>query len=298
MAKAAIEIRGLEKRYPGFQLGPLDLTVPVGAVYGFVGPNGAGKTTTLDMVMGMGREDGGRIRVLGLDHRSDAVAMKRRVGYVGPDLNPGGWGTVAKAVRFVRRFYPTWDDDYCQALAASFGLDWGDRIQTLSTGGQTKVMLLLALSHRPEVLILDEPTSGLDAVSKRQVFGELLKAVEEGDRTVLISSHGLGDLERFTDHVGMIDQGRLLVEGKTDDVVGRYRMVDFEGTGNGTQGQLDGVRILRREGGRGRALVDVSGGGMARLAGAGLALRQESPVTLEELFVALVKPADAEEGVS
>lgn len=294
MNDVAIEIRGLEKGYEKFRLGPLDLTVPKGAVYGYIGPNGAGKTTTLDLVMGMGREDGGRIRVLGMDHRADAVAMKRRVGYVGPDLNPAGWGTVAKAVRFVRGFYPTWDDAYCQALARAFDLDWGDKIGTLSTGGKTKVMLLLALSHRPDVLILDEPTSGLDAVSKQQVFGELLEAVEDGERTVLISSHGLGDLERFTDHVGVLHRGRLLVEGATDEVVGRYRMVDFEGGSNGVR-PMDGIRVLRRDGQRGRALVDRDGGGMQRMAAMGMRPLQETPVTLEELFVALVKDTADEE---
>ena len=93
--------------------------------------------------------------------------------------------------------------------------------------------LLLALSRRPEILILDEPTTGLDAVSKQQVFGELLKAVEDGERTVLISSHGLTDIERFADHIGMIKNGKLLLEGRTDEIVDRFRLAEFFST-NGT----------------------------------------------------------------
>src|SRR5678816_2932421 len=105
----ALEIRGLRKSFKRFSLGPLDLTVPTGAIYGFVGPNGAGKSTTIDLIFGMGSKDAGSIRVLGLDHLRDEVAMKRQVGYVSPDLDFRQWRNVGRAVRFVRGFYPTWD---------------------------------------------------------------------------------------------------------------------------------------------------------------------------------------------
>jgi ABC-2 type transport system ATP-binding protein len=98
----AIEIRNLVKNYPTFTLGPVDLTVPCGAIYGLIGPNGAGKTTAIDMIFGMGRNDAGTIRVLGLDHRTDEVALKQRAAYVSPDLNFQVWGKVGKAIRFVR----------------------------------------------------------------------------------------------------------------------------------------------------------------------------------------------------
>ncbi len=171
----AIEIRGLVKRYHNFQLGPLDLTVPRGAIYGLIGPNGAGKTTAIDVIFGMGRNDAGQIRVLGLDHRTDEVALKQRAGYVSPDLNFQAWSKVGRAVRFVRGFYPGWDDAYCHELMKAFHLSDRDRIATLSFGARTKLSLLLALARRPEILILDEPTTGLDVISKQQVFTELLK---------------------------------------------------------------------------------------------------------------------------
>ena len=105
-----------------FQLGPLDLTVPRGAIYGLIGPNGAGKTTTIDLIFGLGRNDAGQVRVLGFDHRADEVALKRRAAYVSPDLNFQVWGKVGKAIRFVRGFYPGWDDTYCAALMKAFHL--------------------------------------------------------------------------------------------------------------------------------------------------------------------------------
>jgi ABC-2 type transport system ATP-binding protein len=284
---SAVEIRGLRKSFPRFTLGPLDLTVPLGAIYGFVGPNGAGKTTTIDLIFGIGLKDAGSITVLGFDHLRDEVAMKSRVGYVSPDLSFEVWGRVRKAIHFVRGFYPTWDESYCARLMESFRLHGDDRIMTLSSGARTKLALLLALSWRPSVLILDEPTTGLDAISKRQVFGELLSAVREGDRSVLIASHALSDLERFADHIGMINNGRLLFEGTTEDLADRYRMVDFVAPEAAALGQQPGCVVQAREGDRWRVLFDARRGSLDELRQRGATLIAEAPVTLEELLVAL-----------
>ncbi len=285
----AIEIRGLVKNYPAFRLGPLDLTVPRGAIYGLIGPNGAGKTTVIDLIFGMGRNDAGTIHVLGLDHRTDEVALKRCAAYVSPDLNFAVWGKVGKAIRFVRGFYPSWDDAYCAALMKEFHLSDTDKIATLSFGAKTKLSLLLALSRRPEVLILDEPTTGLDAISKQQVFGELLKAVEDGERTVLISSHGLSDIERFADHIGMIKNGKLLLEGRTDEIVDRFRLAEFF-SDNGTQYQnRDGLIILKHDENRWHSLLDQNSGALDWLQTRGAKEISLTRLTLEDLFVALAK---------
>lgn len=290
MTPNAVEIRGLEKRFPNFTLGPLDITVPAGAIYGLIGPNGAGKTTTLDLIFGMGNKDAGSMTVLGLDHLRDEVAMKSQVGYVSPTVHFLSWGTVGKAIAFVRGFYPTWDDDYCKQLMTEFGLGWNDKIVTLSFGGPVKLRMVLALSWRPKLLVLDEPTIGLDAIVKRQVFSALLAAVQDGDRTVLISSHGLTDLERFADHVGMIKNGRMLVEGPMSAVTERYRMVDLVATDAfdpQTFAANPGVTVQSRDGDRWRALIDGDCVPMGELAARGARIIAEAPVTLEELFVAL-----------
>ena len=290
----AIEIRGLVKTYFPFQLGPLDLTVPRGAIYGLIGPNGAGKTTAIDLIYGMGKNDGGEIRVFGLDHQRDGVEIKRRAGYVSPELNFEVWDNVGRAIRFVRGFYPNWDDAYCAQLMKSFQLDASARIAWLSFGAKTKLSLLLALSHRPELLILDEPTTGLDAVSKQQLFAELLKTVEDGERTVLISSHNLTDIERFADHVGMIKHGQLLLEGRMDEVVDRFRLAEFF-TQNGTEFQnRDGFIILKRDENRWQAVLDQQRGISDWLQNHGAQNVSLTRMTLEDLFVALVKEEEAQ----
>jgi len=289
----AIEIRGLVKTYPSFTLGPLDLTVPRGAIYGLIGPNGAGKTTAIDLIFGMGRNDAGQIRVLDFDHRIDEVELKRHAAYVSPDLNFAAWGKVGKAIRFVRGFYPGWDDAYCAALMKSFHLSDADKVATLSFGAKTKLSLLLALARRPQVLILDEPTTGLDAVSKQEVFGELLKAVESGERTVLISSHGLSDIERFADHIGMIKDGKLLLEGRTDEIVDRYRLAEFF-TANGVSvSNRSGLMIVKRFENRWHALLDQNSDAHKWLQSNGAKDISLTRLTLEDLFVALVKEDEA-----
>jgi ABC-2 type transport system ATP-binding protein len=285
----ALEIRGLEKRYPRFTLGPLDLTIPSGQIYGLIGPNGAGKTTLIDQIFGMGQPDAGAIRVLGLDHSLDEVAMKERTAYVSPELSYLVWGKIGRAIRFHRGFRPTWDDGYCDRLMEVFGLNTGDRIATLSFGARTKLALVLALAWHPQVLILDEPTTGLDAHSKRAVFSELLAIVKDEARTVLISSHQLSDLERFADRVGVLHKGKLLAEGATSELVERHVLAEFESETVTNWETLSGVHVQEREGSRWRAVLDTIVCPMEKLTSHGARHLHTQPLTLEELFLALTR---------
>jgi ABC-2 type transport system ATP-binding protein len=213
--------------------------------------------------------------------------MKRQVGYVSPDLIFQPWGRVHKVIRFVRGFYPTWDQAYCERMMASLDIGANDRIKTLSFGARIKLALLLALAWRPKVLILDEPTVGLDAISKQAVFAELLAAVQDEERTVLISSHGLADVERFADHLGMIKNGRLLFEGATADVIARFRMVDFIAGQTVRIAEHPGLFVQRQDGERWRVLLDLQRASLGWLQALGVTLVADAPVTLEELFIAL-----------
>ena len=288
--KNAIEIRGLRKHYSGFDLGPIDLDVPRGSIFGFVGPNGAGKSTTIDLMLGMGQCDAGSVSMLGLDHQLDEVAVKERTAYVSPDLEYSNWGTVKKAIRFVRGFYPeTWDDEYCASLLGTFQLSPEDKVATLSFGSKTKLSLVLALSRRPELLVLDEPTTGLDALAKQELFTALLDLVKDTEKTILISSHNLNDLERFADHIAIINDGVLLHSGPMDQVVDPFSLVDFTLPAAVPLASGDGITIIRREGDRVRALVDGATGATGRIERAGAQEVTHSSVTLEELFVSLLK---------
>ncbi|HSH95112.1 MAG TPA: ABC transporter ATP-binding protein, partial [Roseimicrobium sp.] len=270
-------------------LGPVHLTVPRGSIYGFVGPNGAGKTTTLDLLLGMGTPDGGRILVDGLDHATDEVAVKKRIGYVSPDLNFQMWGKVGNAIRFVRGFHESWDDRHCEHLLKIFRLGIDDKIASLSYGSKIKLAIVLALAWRPPILILDEPTVGLDAVAKHELFSELLESVGHEDRTVIISSHALADVERFADRMGFIKDGKMLLEGETTELIQRYRMIDCQSAEPQRLQNQPGIVLAKQDGQRCRVLVDrgeESGNWLKQLGAQPLA---SSPVTLEELFVTLAR---------
>jgi ABC-2 type transport system ATP-binding protein len=235
----------------------------------------------------MGDKDAGSVSVLGFDHLRDELAMKQRVGYVSPDLDFRAWGRVSSAIHFVRGFYPTWDELYCTQLLAALHVGRDERIGALSFGARTKLALVLALSWRPQLLILDEPTVGLDAISKQQVFAELLAAVRTDERTVLISSHTITDLERFADHVGMIKQGRLVFEGAITDVMDRYRMVDFTVERLIELANQPGIIVQATVQNRWRVLLDLQRSSLEWLRGRGASQIADTPVSLEDLFVAL-----------
>jgi ABC-2 type transport system ATP-binding protein len=228
----AIVLKGVERRLGDFVLGPLDLTVPRGAVLAFVGPNGAGKTTTLDLLMGMGKADRGEIGVLGMTMPRDEVAIKRKVAYVSPDLNFTPWGSVGRALDFVRGFYPDWDQQRCDRLLSEFSVARKERIAALSFGARIKLSLVMALSRNAELLLLDEPTVGLDVNARLLLFREIRDFVKQQAKTegraVIISSHQLSDLEKLADHVAILSKGRLIAAAPMAELVERHAPMTLE----------------------------------------------------------------------
>ena len=286
----ALALKGVTRRLGKFVLGPLDLEVPRGSVTALIGPNGAGKTTTLDLALGLGAPDGGSIDVVGLSMPTDEVAIKRKVAYVNPDLNYQPWGRVGRALNFLRKFYPDWNDAACERLLVDFGLERGQKIAALSFGARIKLSLVAAFSRDAELLLLDEPTTGLDVNAKLKLFGHILDFVKREDRAVVISSHQLADLERVADQVAIIDRGRLVIFERMDRLVSRFVQIDARLTTGGAIPAQDGVRLMARDGDRLRLLLDLDNASREQLAAHGLKSLSETPLTLEEIFLALVAP--------
>jgi ABC-2 type transport system ATP-binding protein len=175
----------------------------------------------------------------------------------------------------------------CLRLMALFRLDPEEKIAVLSFGARTKLSLLLALCPRPQVLVLDEPTTGLDPEARQILFNELLRMVQDENRTVLISSHQLSDLERFADHIGILAEGRLVCEGATADLVERHRMVEYSQAADGVLPAMPGFHIRRRQAGRSLAVVDLEMHPPATLEARGLILHSQTELALEEIFLAM-----------
>jgi ABC-2 type transport system ATP-binding protein len=289
MTSHAVSINGLRKGYGlAFTLGPISLNIPRGAICGLVGPNGAGKTTLLNLLMGIGGADGGTASLLGHDVREDEVEVKRRVAYVSPDVSYRAWSTVGRAIDFVSGFYPDWNAERCELLQLHLGVHRSERIDALSFGARVKLGALLALSRDAELLLLDEPTAGLDPLARQQLFAELLAFMQNENRTIIISSHQLSDLERFADHVAVMQEGQVIAYGAIPDLLERYVQLDVQLPGGEPPARA--LKIITRQNDRARLLIDRWSPQQQRsIEAMGVEVIGESAFTLEELFVALMK---------
>lgn len=196
MSELMIEIRGLSKSFGRTRvLDGVDLTVPRGSVFGFLGLNGAGKSTTIRILLGLLRADGGSCRVAGTNPLHEPIATRRRVGYMAENQTMYAWMKVAEMSAWCGRFYPSWDAGLAEALRRQMGLAADAKIGTLSKGQTSKLALLLALAHRPELVILDDPVLGLDPLARRDFLREVIGQLQARDVTVFFSSHLLYEIE-------------------------------------------------------------------------------------------------------
>src|SRR5947209_8519013 len=221
-----IRVENLTRRYGAtVALDGLSLRVPRGSVFGLVGANGAGKTTLIRHLLGLLRAQGGSVRVFERDPVRDPVGVLARVGYLSEENDLPPWMRVHELLRYVRAFYPGWEDSYAEELRETFALDPAARVRDLSRGQKARAGLLVALAYRPELLILDEPSTGLDPLARRDILAAVLRTVAQEGRTVIFSSHLLDEVERVSDHVALIDQGRVLTQGPLDDVRAGHSIV-------------------------------------------------------------------------
>jgi ABC-2 type transport system ATP-binding protein len=268
----------------------LSLAVPQGSIFALLGDNGAGKSTTIRMLTGLIPPDAGRATVLDQDCWSQATALRHRVGYVPEKPRFYDWMTVADIGWFAAGFHRTGYLQRYHASAAHFRLPLDAKLKTLSKGGYAKVGLALALASDPEVLILDEPTSGLDLFTRREFLASMVDLAGEG-RTILISSHGVAEVERVASHAAFIAEGRLLLAGTIDDLRQRIIRVRLRYRGSAPDAANLGTLLDRTvTGPQWQAVVQDPD----RIALDGLARREgvydyeESPLSLEEMYTGLL----------
>jgi ABC-2 type transport system ATP-binding protein len=217
VSESVITVSNLTRRFGATTaLASVSLSLPRGAVYGLVGANGAGKTTLIKHILGLYRAERGSVRVFGVDPVADPVGVLSRIGYLSEENDLPDWMRVDELMRYSRAFYPTWDDGYAEELRQAFDLDASARIKNLSRGQRARLGLLIALAHRPELLVLDEPSSGLDPVVRRDILDAIMRTIADEGRTVLFSSHLLDEVERVADHVTMIHRGSIVLSAPLD----------------------------------------------------------------------------------
>jgi ABC-2 type transport system ATP-binding protein len=226
---AMLELTDLRKRFGRTDaVDGLTLTVPAGSITAFLGPNGAGKTTTIKCLLNLHRPDGGSAKVLGTDSTKLGPEEFQRIGYVSENQELPEWMTVRQFLDYCRPMYPTWDRDFEAKMLKEFDLPLTTTLKALSRGMKMKASLLSSLAYRPQLVVLDEPFSGLDPLVRDEFIHGLLELTEQEGWTVFVSSHDIEEVERLTDRVAIIHQGRLQLDESHESLQGRFRRVELQ----------------------------------------------------------------------
>jgi ABC-2 type transport system ATP-binding protein len=211
MTDTVLETQGLTKYYPGspgLALDNMTVKIPRGCICGFVGRNGSGKTTAIKLLLGFLNPTAGSSTLLGCDSQQLTPQIRQHIGYVSEGHRLIRWMSIAEIEKFQRAFFPgQWDGKFFWDMIEYFGLSKKQKIKHLSTGQRAQVSLALALAPNPQLLVMDDPTLGLDAAIRRQFLEGMIRLIMQQGRTILFSSHILGDIERVADRLLVIDKG-------------------------------------------------------------------------------------------
>jgi ABC-2 type transport system ATP-binding protein len=291
----AVSTRELSKWY-GFQraLDNVSLQVPTGAVYLLVGPNGAGKSTMLKILVGLVRPTRGTASVLGVDALAQSTLVRANVGYVPEQQTWGyGWMRAGRLLEHHAQYFPSWDAAYARKLCGTFEVALDSKVHALSKGQARRLHFVMALAHRPPLLVLDEPTDGLDPVMRDATLGAVVEHLADTPTTVLLSTHHVTEVEHLADHIGVLRNGELCAQMPLSELrrdLRRYRAeipVGWQGA------SLLGDAVLRRATTRNEVDWTIWGE-EARIAEeletAGATMRAASPLSLEEATIALLAP--------
>jgi ABC-2 type transport system ATP-binding protein len=291
-----IDIRGVSKRFGRREvLHGLNLAVPRGQTFAFLGRNGAGKTTTIRMLLGLHKPDAGTVRVLGLDPATDALEIRRRVGYLAEDQHMFGWMTAQQLVSFTAPFYPTWSHEWAEHLAKKFELPLKTKVKHLSKGQGVRLGLLLALAHHPRLIILDDPTLGLDPIVRKEFLRDLVAHFHGSAVTIFFSSHLLYEVEPVADAVAILDRGSIVRHAGTEALRDSVKRIVMPADAYDAAGELPGALDVQRRGKQVAVVVEDAARAAAELERAA-APHELVDLNLDEIFEAYVIGKRREDG--
>lgn len=228
MTELIVDVKNLSREFGKTKaLDGVDFQASRGKVYGLVGANGAGKTTLIKHLLGLLRAKSGSVRIFGEDPVRNPEGVLKHIGYLSEDRDIPSWMSITELMRYTNAYYSGWDQSYADELLNTFSLDPSKKITALSRGMRAQVALISAVAHRPELLILDEPSSGLDAVVRKDILNAVVRTISEEGRTVVFSSHLLEEVERLSDHVTMIHQGRVSLDSSLESINSSHHHSSF-----------------------------------------------------------------------
>lgn len=239
--KNAVELNGITKKYDGFTLDNVSITLPKGGIMGFIGQNGAGKTTTIKSMLNIIKPDSGSIKLLGLDNIKYETEVKERISPVFDEL-PFHDDFNAKQISVILGdIYKNWDNKIYENYLDRFGLPMKKKIGKFSKGMKMKLQIACALSHKAELLIMDEATTGLDPVVRNEILDIFLEYIQDENNSIFMSSHITSDIEKIADSVTFIDKGKILLSGFKDDILCSHGVIKC---GNSDYKNIDPADII------------------------------------------------------
>ena len=285
----AIETASLTRYFgPQKAVDSLDLRIERGKVVSLLGRNGAGKTTAIRMLLGLLEPSRGRASVLGCDSRELTPQAKQRIGYL-PEGHPVfGWMKLADAARFFSSFYGGWRRDTFEHIVDYFGLPRRQKMGQMSKGERAQAALALTVAQDPELLILDDPTQGIDAVARREFLAALVALIRQQKRTILFSSHILGDVERVSDRIVVLDHGVLRADCPVDTFKQSVRRIQISSQEDNSQWeQITGLLKMETIGNVCTlTVVDVDGSTVQRIRESARGAVEAMELNLEDAFIA------------
>ena len=285
----AIEVENLTKQYGKHfkAVEKASFSVETGEILALLGPNGAGKTTLIKHLTGVYQQDDGQIKIDG-NFVYENNEIKEKIAYVPDELYFFPQYTIKKMARFYREVFSTWNEERYEKLKDVFMIDENKKINKLSKGMKKQVAFWLCISYMPEIMILDEPVDGLDPVMRKKVWNLVVQDVAERQMTVLVSSHNLRELEDICDTVGIMHQGKLLIERELDDLKSDVYKIQVAFKGEFDKSILDGTKILHKEN-RGSIFLYILKGNREKtisiIEQSNPAILDILPLTLEEIFI-------------
>jgi ABC-2 type transport system ATP-binding protein len=288
MSEPVIQLHNVRKSF-GKQpvLRGMNLTVERGQIFALLGRNGAGKTTAIRLLMGLLHRDGGSIAVLGRDPQQEPLAVRAAVGFLAEDQQMFGWMTIAELLGFLAPFYPTWDRSLSDRYVKEFDLPPGQRIKHLSKGQNVRLGLVLALAHRPELVILDDPALGLDPIMRKEFNRDLIAHLQGEGTTVLYSSHLLYEVEPIADVVAILHEGVILKQAATESLRHDVKQVVLSAEDYAEHRELLTAIDVRRQRSEVAITIENAPATLDRLAAEGARVRAID-LNLDDIFAAYV----------
>jgi len=290
MTEPAIKIEGLHFSYGKRKvLKGVDLEVPRGSIFGFLGRNGTGKTTTIKTLLGLQKPQAGKCIVDGLNSVTETLEVRKKIGFMAEDQQMYGWMKVSRIIKWVAGFYPDWDHAFTDELAEVLGLPKNTKVKALSKGQNSSLALLLALGHRPDIVILDDPTLGLDPIARKDFLRHVIDLLQNNGVTVFFSSHLLYEIEPVADHVAILDEGVIIKASKTEQLRESVRKFILTPTSEADFGQLPGTLDVLKVGNNVSITIeDCDEARRTRLKGMSVNGTTEIALNLDEIFEAYV----------